>query len=184
VKRATSALARRYARALLAVADAKGKDAALELKQELRGFAALVEGHEPLRRLLAQPAISADAKRRVVMALAERARPTPLVARLVELLAARDRLALVGEVATAYAVLANAAHGVVTAEVVSAAPLQPAQQDALVAALASGKGSVELTSEVEPALVGGLVVRVAGRTYDGSVSTRLLALRRRLAASS
>jgi len=184
VTRSTSALARRYARALLAVADAKGQDAALELKEELRGFAALVLDHEALRRMLAQPAVGAEAKRRVVMALAERAEASPLVRKLVELLASRDRLALVGQVAAAYAVLANAAHGVVAAEVVSAAPLQPAQQKALVAALGVGTGSVELTSEVEPALVGGLVVRVGGRTYDGSVRTRLLALRRRLAASS
>jgi F-type H+-transporting ATPase subunit delta len=184
VTRRTSALARRYARALLAVVDAKGKAAALELKEELRGFAALVQSHEALRRLLAQPAVGAEAKRKVVMALAQRAEVSPLVLKLVELLASRDRLALVGEVAAAYAGLANVAHGVVSAEVVSAAPLQPAQQQALVAALAVGTGNVELTSEVEPALVGGLVVRVGGCTYDGSVRTRLVALRRRLAASS
>ena len=181
--RSAGALASRYARALLSVVDASGKDAALALKQELRDLAALVENRE-VKRVLVQPAISAEVKRRVVMALAERASASALVRKLLELLASRDRLTLVGEVAAAYAGLANAAHGVVAAEVVSAAPLQPAQQQALVAALATKAGSVELTSEVEPALLGGLVVRVAGRTYDGSVRTRLLALRRRLAASS
>lgn len=181
--RSSGALARRYARALLAVVEPSGKDAALALKQELRGFAALTLNRD-VKRVLAQPAISAEAKRRVVLALAERSGASALVRKLLELLASRDRLSLVGEVAAEYAGLANAAHGVVAAEVVSAAPLQPAQEQALVAALATKAGSVELTTEVEPGLVGGLVVKVAGRTYDGSVRTRLQALRRLLAASS
>jgi F-type H+-transporting ATPase subunit delta len=99
-------------------------------------------------------------------------------------LGARDRLGLLGEVAAAYSDLANASQGVVAAAVVSAVPLAPAQRKALEQALAGQASSIELTSEVEPGLVGGLVIRMAGRTYDGSVRTRLAALRRRLAASS
>jgi F-type H+-transporting ATPase subunit delta len=184
VTRSTGALARRYARALLEVADAKGKSEALELRDELRGFASQLEAHAGLRRALAQPTLGADAKRKLVAALADAAKATPLVRRLAEVLAARDRLALLGEVAAAYAELANASKGVVAAEVISAVPLAPAQRKALEQTLAGKSGSIELTSEVEPGLVGGLVIRMAGRTYDGSVRTRLAALRRRLAASS
>jgi F-type H+-transporting ATPase subunit delta len=187
VKRFSGALARRYARALLEVADAKGKTTALELRDELRGFAAQLDAHAGLRRTLAQPTLGAEIKRKVVTALADAAKSSPLVQKLVEVLATRNRLALLGEVAAAYSDLANAAKGVVTAQVISAVPLAAAQQKALVEALAgsAGKGgSVELTNDVEPALVGGLVLTVAGRTYDGSVRTQLKALRRRLAASS
>ena len=183
MSRAPRALARRYARALLDVASAHGEDAVLPLRDELRDFAPQLEDHEPLRRALAHPALPAEQKRRVVLALAERAKASPLLKKLVEVLSTRDRLALLPEVAGAYADLANAAHGVVAAEAVSAVPLGNAQRQALAAALAGKTGSVELRTEVEPALVGGLVVRVAGRTYDGSVRTRLAALRRRLAAS-
>ena len=183
VRRATGALARRYARALLEVAEARGAAAALELRDELRGFVAALEGHEPLRRALAHPSLASESKRKIVQALAERAQATPLVRRLVDVLAIRDRLSLLGELSTAYARLANAAHGVVMAEVVSAAPLLPAQRQALVAVVSGGARTVELRSEVDPLLVGGLVLTVAGRTYDGSVSARLGALRRRLAAS-
>jgi F-type H+-transporting ATPase subunit delta len=184
VRRTSGALARRYARALLEVAEARGQTTALELRDELRGFASQLQDHEPLRRALAHPGLGAEPKRRIVAALAERAKASPLMQKLVEVLAVRDRLPLLGEVAAAYAALANAAKGVVRAEVVSAAPLGPAQQQALVEALRGEGKSVELESEVEPALVGGLVIRVAGRTYDGSVRTQLAALRRRLAASS
>jgi F-type H+-transporting ATPase subunit delta len=119
-----------------------------------------------------------------VPALAESAQASPILLKLVELLASRDRLGLLGEVAAAYAELANARKGVVAAEVVSAVALAPAQLQALERALAGGAGRVELASAVEPGLVGGLVIRMGGRTYDGSVCTQLAALRRRLAASS
>ena len=66
---------------------------------------------------------------------------------------------------------------------VSAVPLADSQQRALERALARQGASVELSTEVDPSLVGGLVVRAFGRTYDGSVRQQLAALRRRLAAS-
>jgi F-type H+-transporting ATPase subunit delta len=99
-------------------------------------------------------------------------------------LSARDRLALLSDVSEAYADLANAAHGVVAAEVASAVPLGAKHKKALETALKGGGVSVELATRVEPALVGGLVVRAFGRTYDGSVREQLAALRRRLAAFS
>jgi F-type H+-transporting ATPase subunit delta len=183
VSRPPRALARRYARALLDVAGKDGREAVLALRDELRGFVPSLVGHDELRLLLAHPGVPAEQKRRVVLALAERAKATPLVKRLVELLGARDRLSLLGEVAEAYAELANAAHGVVAAEVVSAVPLQDKQRKALEAALAGAGASVELHAEVDPKLLGGLLVRAQGRTYDGSVRKHLEALRRRLAAS-
>jgi F-type H+-transporting ATPase subunit delta len=117
-----------------------------------------------------------------VLALARAARLSPLAVKLLELLGARDRLALLGDVAEAYAALANAAHGVVAAEVVSATPLAEEQKKAIAGALAAAGAEVELLAHVDPALVGGLVVRTGGRTYDGSVRARLQALRQRLAA--
>jgi F-type H+-transporting ATPase subunit delta len=184
VSPAPRTLARRYARALIDVAGASGgAKAGLALRDELRAFATQLDGHPQLRKALAHPALAAEQKRRVVAALAEAAKAGPLVKRLIALLSARDRLALLGDVAEAYADLANAAHGVVAAEVLSAVPLGDRQRKALEAALAGGAAGVELRTQVEPALLGGLLVRVGGRTYDGSVREQLAALRRRLAAS-
>lgn len=183
MSRAPHALARRYARALLDVAGEGGRKGVLALRDELAAFVRQLGGHEPLALALAHPGLAAEQKRRLVLALADSAGASALVKRLVELLGVRDRLTLVAEVAQAYAALANAAHGVVTAQVVSALPLAEQQRKALAAALAAGAASVELTSEVDPRILGGLVVRAFGRTYDGSVRTRLAGLRRRLAAS-
>lgn len=180
--RAPRALAQRYARALLDVASGEGGKAVLALRDELRGFVPQLDAHPQLRTALAHPVLATEAKRRVVLALAERARVSPLVKRLVELLSTRDRLGLLADVAEAYAQLANAAQGVVAAEAVSAVPLAAAQKKTLEAALKGDAASVELVEHVDASLVGGLVVRAFGRTYDGSVRTRLNALRRRLAA--
>jgi F-type H+-transporting ATPase subunit delta len=172
---APRALARRYARALLDVAG----DEALALRDEIRTFGRLVEGHPALRRVLLHRALGEDPRRRVLVAVAEQAGASALLRRLVDLLASRDRLSLLPDVVEAYAELANAAHGVVSAEVVSAVPLASGQREALATALGR---SVEVRSHVDPGVVGGLVVRVGGTTYDGTVRTRLAALRRRLAS--
>jgi F-type H+-transporting ATPase subunit delta len=169
------ALARRYARALL---DAAGGEA-LARRDELRAVLPLLGGHRELRRVLGDPAVGAEARRRVLSAVAEAAGASPLLRRLLDLLAARDRLSLLPDVAEAYADLANAAHGVVSAEAVTAVPLSDGQRQALAAAIA---GKVELRASVDPALLGGVVVRTGGVTYDGSVRARLAALRRRLAS--
>jgi F-type H+-transporting ATPase subunit delta len=169
------ALAQRYARALL---EAAGPDA-LGVRDELRALVPLVEGHRELRRVLQDPALGTEPRRRVLAAVAERAGASPLLRRLLDLVVARDRVSLLPDLAEAYAELANAANGVVSAEVVSAVPMAPAQQQGLAAALG---GKVELRCRVDPGLVGGLLVHVGGTTYDGSVRTRLAALRRRLAS--
>jgi len=180
VSGAPRALARRYARALLDVAAAEGPGAALALRDELRAFAPLVSGHAGLRRAFLHPGLGAERRRRVLAALAERVGASVLLRRLLDLLAGRDRVELLPGLVEAYAELANAARGVVSAEAVSAVALTEAQDRALAAALGD---AVELRSGVDPALVGGLLVRMGGRTYDGTVRTRLAALRRRLAAT-
>ena len=174
------ALARRYARALLDVADRQGPNAVLALRDELRAFAPIVAGHPELRRALLHPGLGSEAKKHLLAAVADRAGASTLLQRLLDLLAARDRVALLEDVVEAYAGLANAAQGIVSAEAVSAVALPDPQRRALAAALGD---AVELRTRVEPYVLGGLLVRVGGKTYDGTVRTRLDALRQRLAAA-
>lgn len=178
--RSSRSLARRYARALLEVASPDGTDAVLALRDELRAFAP-VAGHHEVVRALRHPGLGAEARGRLLDALADRAGASPRLRRLVGVLAARDRLALLPEAAEAYAELANASHGVVSAEATSALPLDGEQRRALAAALGA---SVDLRTRVDAGILGGVVVRVGGRTYDGTVRSRLAALKRRLAAGA
>ncbi len=179
---APRALARRYARALHDVAGSRGERATLALRDELRAFAPLVTGHAALQRALLHPGLRAEQRQRVLAAVARRAGASELLTRLLDLLSSRARVALLPDVVEAYAALANAARGVVSAEVVSARPLPEAQRRSLAAVLGAG-AEVELRTRVEPDEIGGLLVRVGGKTYDGTVRARLAALRRRLAGS-
>jgi F-type H+-transporting ATPase subunit delta len=177
VNGAPRALARRYARALLEAAGGE----ALALRDELRAFGPVVSDHRELRRVLLSPAVGSEPRRRVLAAVAEHCGASPLLRRLLDLLASRDRLGLLPDLVEEYAEAANSAHGIVSAEAVSAVPLAEAQRRALAAAVGD---KVELRCRVDGALVGGVLVSVGGTTYDGSVRTRLAALRRRLASPS
>ena len=184
LKEQPRALARRYAKALLDVARAQGaRPAALE--QELRGLVRLIDGSFELRSALSLPTLRAEARLRLVRALAEAGKGSPLLRLLLELLAERDRLALLPALAEEFAEARNAAEGRASAEAVTAVPLAQPQRAALSSALGEAVGkTVELKARVDPALLGGVLVKLGGRTYDGSVRGRLAALRARLASGS
>ena len=177
---AAPATARRYARALLDVAVQKGS--AEPLRDELVAMVALIAAHPDLGSLLAHPAVSAEKKRKVIGAVAQSAKASDLMTRLLTIMGERDRLSLLPMVSAAYGKLWNAHRGVVAAEAVSAVPLDETQMREIREALASASGrKVDLTARVDPRLLGGMLVNMEGRTYDGSVRARLLALRRTLA---
>jgi F-type H+-transporting ATPase subunit delta len=174
--------ARRYARALLDVALEKG--AAEALRAELQEMVSLIGAHQDLAALLAHPAVSAERKKKLVAAVAVRAKASDLLTRLLTLMGERNRLDLLPMVAAGYAKLWNAHRGVVAAEAVSATPLDAAQTGAVARALGAVTGrAVDLAARVDPRLLGGMLVKMEGRTYDGSVRARLNALRRTLAGT-
>ncbi len=182
MKAGSRALARRYARALLDVSLAQPKDGSPEkIRPDLEEAAALLLEHKELASVLQNPAVSAEAKKKIVAGLSAKTKPVPVVNRLLALLAERDRLTLLPLIAEAFAEAWNSHRGVTAAEAVSAVALQPAQAEALSATLGQAAGlAVELKTRVDAAVLGGLVVHMGGKTYDGSVRGRLEALRETL----
>lgn len=176
------AVARRYARALLEVAR-QGKGSLPELQQELGGFAELLQTSDALRRAVLSPTLPADSRRRVLAALAGRVGASPLLHRLLELLVANQRVELLPAIAEAYREALDALEGRLRGEAVTAVPLGEPQRAALASALCGAVSrTVELQSRVDPQVLGGVLVRLGGRTFDGTVRTRLRALRERLAS--
>jgi F-type H+-transporting ATPase subunit delta len=176
--------ARRYARALLDVAQAEGGTLPQQMNDELAALARLVATNGELRRAFGHPTLGKDARRRLATAIGEAASLSPLGRRLLDLLASRDRLALVPAIAESYAAAWNAAKGIVTAEAITAVPLTDGERLALTAALCGPAGAkVDLRTSVDPSLLGGVIVRMGGRTYDGSVREHLRELRARLAGN-
>ena len=176
------AAARRYARALLDVAVEKGDTA---LTQDLEDLGQLYADNGELRTMLLHPGVPAEKKTAVIAALLK-GRPSDLLQRLVGLLVQRDRVELLPLVAKAYVRLWNTSKGIVAAEAVSARELDETEARAVstAAGRALGGKQVDLRRRVDASLMGGLLLRMEGRVYDGSVRARLRALRERLAGTA
>jgi F-type H+-transporting ATPase subunit delta len=185
VRKVSRAQARQYARALLPLAEERGRDEPLRLRDELRQLATLVEQHPGLRAAIERPGVDAESRSRALVALVESGGGSELLERLVGFLAARDHLSLLPVLAEAFGAFVNAARGIVPAEVTGAVALTGEQERALVEALkARAGGELELATKLDPLVLGGLRVTMGGKTYDGTVRGHLAALRRSLASGS
>ena len=176
-------MARRYAIALFDVLQKRGDQGRAE--RDLEGFRALLGGSAELTRVFDSPAVPASKKRAIVEALlASAGDVTPEVRRLLLMLAERDRLGSVPDIADAYADRLRQMRGIVNAELTTAMPLPESQRAALVAALGKAAGSaVAMTERVDPAIIGGVIARVGSVVFDGSVASQLERMRRRLIAA-
>jgi F-type H+-transporting ATPase subunit delta len=174
--------ARRYAAVLFEVVEAKGDLAKAE--SELNAFVTLVEGHRELQTVLAHPAIPALKKRELIEQILK---STPdmsgEVGRLLLMLAERDRLGSVGDVAAAFTERLMAHRKVMHAQVVTASALPDSQRAALAQALSSAVGAdVRLKESVDPSIMGGIVARVGSVVYDASLTRQLEKMRQQLLA--
>jgi F-type H+-transporting ATPase subunit delta len=175
----------RYARALFDITRAEGKDLA-ETDRELTAFARLVTTNDALARVLVNPAIPAPRKRAVVEKLLERVgKIQPPVAKLVLLLADRDRLAFLPDVAQAFESRLMDHQGIVRAEVVTAIDLPPDRVTALKQSLARATGrEVQLATRIDSRIIGGAVARIGSVVFDGSVTRQLERMRETLTNAS
>ena len=165
-------MAGRYATALfeLALESKKLKN----VEADLSKFKGLLEGSADLRRLVRSPVFSAEDQQRAVAAIAKKAKISGITANFLELIAQNRRLFAVGDMIRAFSVLAAQHRGEVSANVTSANKLSADQTKALKASLKKAIGQdVQLTTHVDPALLGGLVVKVGSRMIDTSLKTKL-----------
>lgn len=169
-----------YARALFDAA--READAVEQVGRELGDFVAALAASAPLRGVLGDPQVDAAAKARVVNELTRGAQP--LVTNTLCLLLDRGRFEIVDGMREEYDALAAVEADVVNVEVTSAVELTAATQDKIAARVAEVTGRrVEVARRVDPAIVGGLVLRIGDTIVDGSVSARIRQLRRRLATA-
>lgn len=167
-----SGLASRYAKALFELADeAKALDAVAD---DLRSLKGLIAGSDDLRRLLRSPVLSRDEQGRAIGAVLEKTGASALTRQFAGVVAANRRLFTLPGMINAYlAELANR-RGEMTAEVTAATPLSAAQTKALTDQLKKAVGAkVSVDVNVDPTLLGGLVVKVGSRMIDFSLRTKL-----------
>lgn len=174
----------RYARALFDVAQ---KEADIQqVGRELSDFARIMGSHELLMKSLSNPAVPTPRKRAVMEQLLARAGGiTPTLSKLLLLLADRDRLGLVPEIASAYEARLMEHAQVVRAELTSAVPLGADRVAALRQGLQQVTGrEVQLETRVDASIIGGAVARIGSTVYDGSVTTQLQKVQERLTAAA
>jgi len=176
----TGSLARRYASALL---DLAREQQALDRFAEDLTRAANEFAQEDLRRVVLSPAIDATKRQALVGEVVSSLGLTPMVGNLVRLLADHDRLGILADVARAFDALIDRELDRTRVRITSATPLSPGDESEL-GALARGivgHGEVVVSTDIDPSLVGGVVLGIGGTIYDGSLRTQLARLSHEMA---
>ena len=176
--------AKRYARALLDVAVQEKQDLQA-IDQQLAEFADLVRQHATFEKVLLNPAVPAPRKRAAVSAVIAKAKLAPALGKMLVLLVERDRLILLPDLPAAYRERLLEYQKVVRAEVTTATPLPADRAQAVERSLAQLTGrNVTIAMRVDPSLIGGVVARIGGTVYDGSIATQLQKMKQRLTEST
>ena len=172
-----SGVAGRYARALFELAlDAKSVDA---VKADIEKFAAMIAESADLNRLVRSPVFGAGERSRALAAVLAKAGIGGLTANFLMFVTANRRLFAVGDMIRDFRKLVARWKGEVTAEVTAAEKLSDAHLEEIKSALKSitGEKSVDLHVKIDPAIIGGLTVKLGSRMVDSSLRTKLNAIK-------
>ena len=171
-----SGMAGRYATALFDLArDTNAIDA---VKADLERFDALVAENPDLNRLVRSPVFSVAEQLQALSAVLERAGIGGLAAKFLKLVTMNRRLFAARDMVRGYRELVALHKGEATAEVTVAERLKDDHVAALKSALKAVSGKdVDLAIKIDPAIIGGLVVKLGSRMVDTSLRTKLNAIR-------
>lgn len=167
-----ASLAGRYALALFELAR---DDKQLEsVGASLATVRAALQDSDDFRALTTSPLIGREQAVKAIGAAAEAMRLDPLTLNFLGVLAQNRRLSQLGNVIRAFNLLAARHRGEITAEVTSAHPLDDGQVDAIKQNLRTRMGrDIAVEMNVDPAILGGLVVKIGSQMIDGSIRTKL-----------
>jgi F-type H+-transporting ATPase subunit delta len=170
----------RYALALFSLA--QDSHTTGEVAAALKTFDGLIAESADLQLLVRSPVFSAEEQIKAVGAVLARAGIFGVAANFIKLVAAKRRLFAIRHMIADYQKLYDAERGVVQAEVTVAAPLSDAHVAELKEALknATRGKDVEVSVKIDPSIIGGLIVKLGSRMVDGSLKTKLNAIRTRM----
>ena len=171
-------LSRRYAKALFQLALESHREE--EVDQEIDRFATVYRT-APLSTVLNNPTVGVATRKKILLRVTESLQLSSLVRHSLSLLLERDRLVSLPSIASYYRRLLYEAKGRVEAEVVSVTALEEATVERLRGVLQSVSGKeVILHKRTDPGLLGGIVIQLEGKVYDGSIRTQLQKMRERI----
>jgi F-type H+-transporting ATPase subunit delta len=170
-----------YANALADIAVAQG--AAEPVLKQLNDFGAAYADSAELRNFLSSPAVTREAKHGVIEKLIARIRASKILRNFLFIITDRQRMHALPEIIGVFQEVIRQRQGIAEAEISSAVELSAAQKTEFRKTLERLTGKrVEPKYSLDPALLGGAVVRIGDTIYDGSLRHRLNDLRARLAA--
>ena len=170
-----------YANALADIALEQG--AAEPSAKQLENFGEAYAQSAELRTFLASPAVSVEAKHGVLEKILKRLGASKIIRNFLFVIADHRRTHLIPEIIATFQQVIRQRQGVAEAAVSSVIELTAAQKKELAATLARLTGKkIEPKYSIDPALLGGAVVRIGDTIYDGSLRSRLNEMRMKLSA--
>jgi len=170
-----------YANALADVALAQG--AADAAQKQLDDFAAAFDVSVELRNFLTSPSVPREAKHDVIEKIAGRIGAGKIIRNFLFVIADHQRTHILPEIVASFQEVIRQRQGIAEAEISSASELSAAQKQRFAQTLERLTGKkIEAKYSLDPALLGGAVVRVGDTIYDGSVRSSLNEMRARLTA--
>ena len=172
-------IARRYAKALMNIGQEDGNYDTYG--KELDTFTSLFQGEEQLREVLSNPAFGIPRRQAIIKEIGKKLRLNPITINFLHLLVDKNRIRYLPDIASLYRELADEAAGRARVHLITAHELSVQKLKELTAGLQGFVGK-QLIMEVEtdPSLIGGVVARIGGMVYDGSVNTQLERLKETL----
>lgn len=177
------AIAQRYSTAL---AEALTGSAALgdpqQALDQLRSLQATLDESADLRAVFASPAIAISNKHDLAAKIGERLGFSTAILNFVYVLLDHNRLPVLSDVVETFAAWLDDRNGLARIEVTSAAALDDAKRSEIVDRFSTLLGKrIEAQYSTDDQLLGGVVVRVGGTLYDGSMASQLRGLSRSMA---
>lgn len=161
-----------YAKAFYEVAKESSEQEKTD--QDLKSFCEMVTSSDTLLKVFKAPIFSTGEKVRLVRDLATKLSLSPLSQKMLEILAEKNRISFVREIADLYNKHLKTDAGIVNGILISAVALDAKEVDDLKSTIENKiSKKVELKSLVNKDLLGGFVVNVDGKTFDASVRSRL-----------
>jgi F-type H+-transporting ATPase subunit delta len=165
----------RYAKAILDVSDAKGNTGAVN--NDMKIISETVANNQELKDFLSSPIIKVDTKWNAIAAIFSNVQPQ--TKSLFQLLNVNRRFELLGTIATQYTNLFDEASGIETAFVTTAIAITPELETKVLAKAATfSNKKITIQNIVDPAIIGGFILRIGDQQYNASVANSLQTLKR------
>lgn len=171
-------VAQRYAKALFALGRQEGMSQLEKYGENLSALQGVLEESPELVRFFRTPVISVAEKRKVVSEVLDKVGVDPVVKNFCLLLTDKERLPLFGEIVESFGKLLDEAWGIVRGRLLTAVNLSKEQQTGILARVEKQTSKqIALKFEVDPSILGGVVLQVGDNVLDASLRAQLAILR-------